>query len=62
MKPIYIVPLFGLDSEGVSPQKLCFASNSCTNLIAGSLNGDLVLADLKKAEGKDSMELSRKAL
>ena len=54
MKPIFSVPLFGLDSEDMAPQRICFAAADQTLLLTGTLNGDIIRADLKKAEGHQS--------
>lgn len=51
MKPVYTVPLFGLDSEDSALQSLCFTPSNPKQLLAGTLNGDVILADLNKAEG-----------
>ena len=51
MRPVFSVPLFGMESEAVALHRLCFSVDWPTHLLAGSLTGDIFQADLKKAEG-----------
>ena len=58
MRPVFSVPLFGMESEAVALHRLCFSIDSPSHLLAGSLTGDIFQADLKKAEGGITFPLS----